>query len=71
MEFGAGGRAVFVGGEDDEVLAGGEEGGGKDPLGEVQGIVGEVPSSQVDGGRSGIVDLDPVGGLSVLIEKPC
>jgi hypothetical protein len=45
VEFGS--CAVFVGGEDDEILIGVEGAGGELPFGEVGSVVGEIPAREV------------------------
>ena len=68
MQF-CSGCAILVGGEDHEVAEGGKRCRWESPLGQIERIVGEKPAS--DGRRSGarIEDLDPVGGVAILVVK--
>ena len=67
VELAAGGAAVFVGGPDDEVVAGVEGDGGEGPAGGEGGVVGEGPAFEIDWGGGGIVDFDPVAEIAVLV----
>ena len=63
---------VFAGGKYQQKTACLDLHGGKHPLGQVLGIVGQRPASQVDRGVAGVVKLDPVrvvaiGILQVLV----
>jgi hypothetical protein len=70
MEGGAQGDAVLAIGEDGQVAAGGDDrAGGEVPLAQVRGVVGEGVAAEVDIGRAGVVELDPVGVVAVLVEQ--
>ena len=63
------GRGPVLSGGKDEKMAAARHGGtrGKDPPGQIGGVIGESITSQIEGGRIGIVDLDPVRKVSVLV----
>src|SRR5690606_20855969 len=60
---------VLVRCEDDEILARREYNLGKHPLVHALRVVGERPSDEVNRGGTAIVNLNPVGGIAVLIAK--
>ena len=59
--------AVLTGGEDGEKSAGTDRHVGERPLVQNGGIVGEVIAGEIDVGGGGVVQLDPVGTVSVLV----
>ena len=59
--------AVFSGSKDDQVICFIESGCWKPPLGEVVGVVGEVVVVENGGGRAGVVNLNPIGGITVFV----
>jgi hypothetical protein len=62
--------AVLSRGEDEKLSARLEEGCGETPLRQLVGVVGEVPTAELDGGRRAALNLDPVGVAAVLVRNP-
>ena len=72
-EIGVQGRtrhaAVFARSKHDKKSAGGEICRGERPFSEVAGVIGEIPTVEIDGGAAGIVDLDPVRRVTIFVEQ--
>ena len=62
-------RAVFAGGEDDEVACGVEDVGAERPAERPAGVVGEAVARQVDRAGPRVVELQPVRAVPVFVEK--
>ena len=60
---------ILPGGPDQQEISRLDDDFGKDPLEGVVGPVGQSITSQIDGGRTGIVQLDPVLEIAVLIRQ--
>jgi len=59
--------AVLARGEHDHEAAGGEVGRGEEPLRGIARAVAQSPVEQVDAGARRVLDLDPVGGVAILV----
>ena len=69
VELGAGETAVVAGGEDEDASAPVEDQRRKAPLPQHVGVVRQIVALEVDGLEPLVVDLEPVGGVAVLVDE--
>ena len=69
VQLRTGDGAVLVRAEHQQVRVVGDDLGGERPLGEVRGIVCQVPAVQVDRRARGVLELDPVAELAVFVRQ--
>jgi hypothetical protein len=68
VRLGRRGQGRFVGGEDDQTFACGQgSAGGKYPLLQVRCVIGEKIGREIEPGGIRIIDLDPVGKITINI----
>ena len=61
--------AAFAGCEYDEVVVFSKSGCGEAPLGEIVWIISQIVIVQDSGGGTGIMNLNPIGGITVFVEE--